>query len=68
MRLIQRAGCEGGPCPKMSDDLDTDEIVVQGTAVTDPSYAAQIGPVPDHEGVVRIPRAILDQYIASQSA
>lgn len=63
MRYAQRAGCEDGPCPKMSDDLDTGDVIVQGAFVNDPSYRDEVGPVPSHEGVVSIPRAVLEQYL-----
>jgi hypothetical protein len=48
---------EGGDSPTIWDDGD--EYVIQGWRVTDPVVLAEIGDVPPHETVVRIPKRMM---------
>lgn len=59
MKLIVRSGCEDGNCPKISDVIDSgadDMVAVQG-----PNSAERQG-VPDHEGLVIVPRQLILDY------
>ena len=48
---------DGGQSPTIWDDGD--EYVIQGWRVTDPASLAEIGDVPPHETVVRIPKRMM---------
>jgi hypothetical protein len=53
---------EDGNCPTLYEDLDTDEILVQGNAVTDPEDVAHLKDVASHEAFVVIPRELLTRF------
>lgn len=57
-------GCSGGPCPTVYKDSSGD-YVIQGYKVEPSGRSGAI--VPDHEDVVRIPKAFLDQYVQSRT-
>lgn len=63
--LQQLSGCQGGPCPKVFDDTDGEDVIVQGYEVTDPGTRTQVGNVPAGEQVVRIPRMLLVQAMTA---
>jgi hypothetical protein len=48
---------DGGQSPTIWDDGD--EYVIQGWRVSDPAILAEIGDVPPHETVVRIPKRMM---------
>lgn len=48
-----------GGSPTLWQDTETGDVVVQGWKITDESVALEIGDIPDHETVVRIPARML---------
>lgn len=46
-------------CPALHSDLDTDEVIVQGTPVTDPEDLAQLQHFGPDEAAVAVPRELL---------
>lgn len=54
--------CKKDNCPRVFD-ADDGRVAVQGARPTDPGALAEIGPLPDHEGVVLIPRELLTEYV-----
>jgi hypothetical protein len=63
MRLTRKlSGCDDGTCPAIWDTDDPQLVAVQGAILTDPQARVGLGPVPAHEQVVLVPRAILDSY------
>lgn len=53
-------GSEVNDCPAVWDDGDT--YVVQGSRITDPAALAEIGAIPDHETVIRIPKRLMVRF------
>lgn len=45
-----------------TDRTDRKTYIAQGWKVTDPQVLADIGPVPDHEGLVEVPEEVLMFY------
>jgi hypothetical protein len=63
MRLTRKlSGCDDGTCPAVWDTDDPELVGVQGAVLADAAALADLGPIPAHEQVVLIPRAILDGY------
>jgi hypothetical protein len=55
-----RGECDDGKsCPRVLDTDDPTQVLVQGDRVTDAGVREQIR-LPDHEDVVRVPRALVD--------
>ena len=63
MRITRKHGdCSDGTCPALYDTDDPAVIAVQGPTLTDAEALAGIGQVPGHEGVVLLPRSLLERY------
>ncbi len=45
-----------------TDRTDRVTYIAQGWKVTDPQALSDIGPVPDHEGLIEIPEDVLKMY------
>jgi hypothetical protein len=45
-----------------TDRTDRVTYIAQGWKVTDPQVLADVGPVPDHEGLIEIPEDVLKMY------
>jgi hypothetical protein len=45
-----------------TDRTDRKTYIAQGWKVTDPQALADIGPVPEHEGLIEIPEEVLKMY------
>lgn len=57
--LLSDSCPNGISCPRVHD-TDGDEVLVQGTTVTDAGVLAELpGELPDHESVVAVPRSLL---------
>jgi len=66
MRIIRKltGDCPDGTCPAVYATDNPEVLAVQGTALTDPQAIADTGaPVPGHESIVLIPRAVLEAGI-----
>jgi hypothetical protein len=46
-----------------TDRTDRVTYIAQGWKVTDPQALADVGPVPDHEGLIEIPEDVLKMYV-----
>lgn len=55
-------GCSDATCPAIYDTDDPGTVAFQGTALADPQALHEIGEVPPHEGVVLLPRSLIDSY------
>ncbi|WP_405645386.1 DUF6879 family protein [Streptomyces uncialis] len=55
-------GSGGGGCPGVHEDLDTGEVVVHGTPVSDPADLAQLQHFDDGEVAVVVPRNTLVDF------
>lgn len=55
---------QSGQSPTLfaTDRTDRVTCIAQGWKVTDPEALADIGPVPDHEGLIEIPEEVLKMY------
>lgn len=53
-------GCHDSACPTVWDTDDPATVAVQGAKLTAPLEG--LGEVPGHEGVVLIPRALLESW------
>lgn len=60
--MIRLAGCEDGGCPGIW--LDGDQVLAQGTAVTDPHILNQTRPAGD-ETLITLPKSVLGQAMAT---
>ena len=57
---VVAGACDGdGDCPKIIDDGDPDTYLVQGPTVDDPAVRTRLR-VPAREGLLRVPRPMLD--------
>jgi hypothetical protein len=45
-----------------TDRTDRVTYIAQGWKVTDPQALADVGPVPEHEGLIEIPEDVLKMY------
>ncbi len=54
---------ENSPTLFATDRTDRVTYIAQGWKVTDPQALADIGPVPDHEGLIEIPEDVLKMYV-----
>jgi hypothetical protein len=54
---------ENSPTLFATDRTDRATYIAQGWKVTDPQALADIGPVPDHEGLIEIPEDVLKMYV-----
>jgi hypothetical protein len=63
-RRLRYIGTNSGNdgCPTLYEDVDTGEVLVQGTVVTDPKEVAQLRNVKDGEGFVMVPRVLLADF------
>jgi len=61
MRLTRKYGdgCNDGTCPAIYDTDDPELVAVQGSTLIDREALADLGPIPGHEQVVLLPRALL---------
>ncbi len=50
-----------------TDRTDRRTYIAQGWKVTDRQALADVGPVPDHEGVIEIPEEVLKLYLRNLS-
>jgi hypothetical protein len=46
-----------------TDRTDRSTFIAQGWNVTDPQVLADVGPVPEHEGLIEIPEDVLKFYV-----
>jgi hypothetical protein len=53
---------DNSPTLYATDRTDRVTYIAQGWKVTDPQALADIGPVPDHEGLIEIPEDVLRFY------
>jgi hypothetical protein len=53
---------ENSPTLFATDRTDRVTFIAQGWKVTDAQALADIGPVPDHEGLIEIPEDVLKMY------
>jgi hypothetical protein len=53
---------ENSPTLFATDRADRVTYIAHGWKVTDPQALADIGPVPDHEGLIEIPEDVLLMY------
>lgn len=54
---------ENSPTLFATDRTDRRTYIAQGWEVTDPQVLADVGPVPDHEGLIEIPEEVLKFYL-----
>ncbi|GGV72205.1 hypothetical protein GCM10010277_84850 [Streptomyces longisporoflavus] len=50
---------KNGGCPAIHEDLDSGEVIVQGTPVSDPEDLAQLQHLGPHDAAVAVPRELL---------
>lgn len=60
--MLQLAGCEDGGCPGLW--IDGDQLLVQGSTVTDPQRLARTNPAAG-ETLVTLPKQFLGQAMAT---
>jgi hypothetical protein len=53
---------DNSPTLFVTDRTDRRTFIAQGWKVTDPQALADVGPVPDHEGIIEIPEDVLKFY------
>lgn len=58
-RVVAGECGKDGDCPKVIDDGDPDGYLVQAPRVDDPAVRSRLR-VPSHEGLLRVPRPMLD--------
>jgi hypothetical protein len=46
-----------------TDRTDRSTFIAQGWKVTDPQLLADVGRIPDHEGLIEIPEDVLKFYV-----
>lgn len=68
-RRLRFVGTNSGNngCPTVYDDLDSDEMVIQGEALTDAADLAQLRNVKDGEAAVAVPRELLADFGPKES-
>lgn len=54
---------DNSPTLYATDRTDRTTYIAQGWKVTDPEALADVGPVPDHEGLIEIPEDVLRMYV-----
>lgn len=54
---------DNSPTLFVTDRTDRRTFIAQGWKVTDPQALADVGPVPDHEGIIEIPEDVLKFYV-----
>lgn len=54
---------DNSPSLYATDRADRATYIAQGWKVTDAQALADIGPVPDHEGLIEIPEDVLAFYV-----
>lgn len=54
---------ENSPTLFATDRTDRVTYIAQGWKVTDTQVLTDIGPVPDHEGLIEIPEDVLRMYV-----
>ncbi len=54
---------DNSPALFATDRTDRRTFIAQGWKVTDPQALADVGPVPDHEGIIEIPEDVLKFYV-----
>jgi hypothetical protein len=54
---------DNSPTLFVTDRIDRRTYIAQGWKVTDPQVLADIGPIPDHEGIIEIPEDVLKFYV-----
>ncbi len=50
-----------------TDRTDRRTYIAQGWKVTDPQALADVGRIPDHEGIIEIPEEVLKLYLRNLS-
>lgn len=60
MKFLGKDPCEEDECPKVWDDGDS--YVIQGWRITDPAVLAEVGEIPAHETVLRIPKRLMQFF------
>jgi hypothetical protein len=64
MRITRKHGeCSDGTCPAIYDTDDPELVGVQGTVLTDVQALDDVGEIPGHEGVVLLPRSLIESYL-----
>ena len=64
VRITRKYGdCHDGTCPAIMETDDPGVIAFQGAHLTDPQALADVGDVPAHEGVVLLPRSLVEDYL-----
>lgn len=53
---------DNSPTLFITDRTDRRTFIAQGWKVTDPQALADVGPVPEHEGIIEIPEDVLEFY------
>ena len=61
MQLTKKiaGGCDNGPCPAVYETDDPAVLAVQGARLASDAELALAGPIPAHETLVLVPRAML---------
>ena len=59
--------CSDGTCPAIMETDDPEVIAFQGATLTDPAALADVGDIPAHEGVVLLPRGLIEDYLRQRS-
>ena len=54
---------QNSPTLFATDRTDRVTYIAQGWKVTDPQALADVGDVPDHEGLIEIPEDVLKMYV-----
>jgi hypothetical protein len=54
---------QNSPTLFLTDRTDRVTYIAQGWKVTDPQALADIGTVPEHEGLIEIPEDVLKMYV-----
>jgi hypothetical protein len=68
VRITRKYGdCSDGTCPAIMETDNPEVVAFQGARLTDPEALGDVGDVPAHEGVVLLPRALVDEYLRSRS-
>ena len=68
VRITRKYGdCSDGTCPAIMETDDPGLLVFQGATLTDPAALADVGDIPAHEGVVLLPRGLIEDYLRQRS-
>ena len=54
---------DNSPTLFVTDRTDRRTFIAQGWKVTNPEALADVGPIPDHEGIIEIPEDVLKFYV-----